>query len=71
MTNLDRIQKMSVNEFIIFMKLSDFSGTCPIIEGHRCYTRQELIDWLNAEPDKPPGDDVVYDANTGTLKPKI
>ena len=49
MTNFERIKKMDILEFIKFLKFTDFSGIYPIIEGHRFYTQEEIIRWLNKE----------------------
>lgn len=49
MSNLERIRKMKINELIIFLKMCDFTGIHPIIEGRRFYSRDELIKWFNSE----------------------
>lgn len=49
MTNLERIQKMSVDDFIIFLKYCDFTHSFPVIEGQRFLTHEELVNWFNKE----------------------
>ena len=51
MTNFDRIKKMNLNQFIMFLKMCDFSGIFPVIEGRRFHNREELIAWFSKEVD--------------------
>lgn len=49
MTNYERIKQMTLEEFIIFLKNCNLTGTFPIVEGNRFYTYEEMLVWFGKE----------------------
>lgn len=49
MTNMERIQKLSPEQFVTFLKYCNFTGFLPVIEGKQFYNEAEVVKWLNEE----------------------